>query len=401
MDEENKVINSEDISSDTTIDMKEFLENEEAMLKDEQATLAQAKRNSKESKIKIILTVIVVFAGSILGSAYAIGSKYDRSKTRRYEAAQMLQEKGMYQDAIDVYDDLYGYENSDELISECETLKAEAGTKTTYDNALKKYNNGDYLAAATLFTKVSAYEDAKDKAAECYYKYGLDCVEESDFENAYLAFTKAGDFEDATALANFYKFSVLTVGDTYIFGKYEQDGDLTNGAEDLEWVVLNMEEDTALLVSKYILEAMEFNYDENANSSQTVSYADSSIRTFVNDTFYNEAFTQDEKSLILPLTITETDNSNNVLATSDNYVFLPTYEMFRQYMTNSSIELYDMTDAAYAQTETSTSGIWWTSTVNSTGNKAYTAYNTDSTTLKAFTTISGVRVAIYVNFANE
>ena len=38
------------------------------------------------------------------------------------------------------------------------------------------------------------------------------------------------------------------------FGSYEQDNDLTNGKEDIEWLVLARDENKALLISRYSLD---------------------------------------------------------------------------------------------------------------------------------------------------
>ena len=52
--------------------------------------------------------------------------------------------------------------------------------------------------------------------------------------------------------------SFRTVGNIVAFGRYEQDNDLTNGPEPIEWIVLDVvdgEKTKALLLSKYGLDA--------------------------------------------------------------------------------------------------------------------------------------------------
>lgn len=78
------------------------------------------------------------------------------------------------------------------------------------------------------------------------------------------------------------------------FGKYEQDGDESNGAEDIEWIVLDSNNDGELfLISRYILDIQPFNKELCA-----ITWENSSIRKWLNDNFYNVAFTDEEKEKI-------------------------------------------------------------------------------------------------------
>lgn len=90
------------------------------------------------------------------------------------------------------------------------------------------------------------------------------------------------------------------VGDFVTFGTYEQDNDLTNGPEPIEWIVLDVKDGKAMLLSKYILDAKPFNEERNDHVWGT-----STIRKWLNDEFINDAFTDDEQAAII---VTEVDN---------------------------------------------------------------------------------------------
>lgn len=45
-------------------------------------------------------------------------------------------------------------------------------------------------------------------------------------------------------------FADLAVHDTILFGTYEQDNDASNGREKIQWLVLEIEDNRALLISK-------------------------------------------------------------------------------------------------------------------------------------------------------
>ena len=106
-------------------------------------------------------------------------------------------------------------------------------------------------------------------------------------------------------------------GDIITFGLYEQDNNMNNGKEPIEWIVLKVNSDKALLLCKYGLEAMPYN-DENdlkdrfsgeygqVNWSEVkVTWEDSTIRKWLNEDFYSSAFDENQKRKIV-----ETLNEN-------------------------------------------------------------------------------------------
>ena len=76
--------------------------------------------------------------------------------------------------------------------------------------------------------------------------------------------------------------------DMILFGHYEQDNDLGNGPEPIEWIVLDTQDGKALLLSKYGLDAVPYNDDNN----RAVTRETCTLRTWLNDTFLNAAFTR-------------------------------------------------------------------------------------------------------------
>ncbi|MDD2647633.1 MAG: DUF6273 domain-containing protein [Eubacteriales bacterium] len=103
---------------------------------------------------------------------------------------------------------------------------------------------------------------------------------------------------DADAPAN--ADSDVKVGTYVKFGSYEQDNDTLNGAEAIEWKVLEVEGGEALLISRYALENKPFN---DTSSKQT--WSNSSLRSWLNHTFLKAAFTADEQESIASSSIDE------------------------------------------------------------------------------------------------
>ena len=92
---------------------------------------------------------------------------------------------------------------------------------------------------------------------------------------------------------------VYSVGDVVTFGKYEQDGNLNNGFEQLEWYVVAKEGNKYLLLSKKVLFEKNYNDNYEYGSEEKFNYWDNStIRTYLNENFYDEAFSEEERNII-------------------------------------------------------------------------------------------------------
>lgn len=104
----------------------------------------------------------------------------------------------------------------------------------------------------------------------------------------------AGNLE-ATALA--------AKQDTYVtFGHYPQTAE-GNDSTAIEWVVLQKEGNKALLISRYGLDAQPYNAEYTDATWETCT-----LRTWLNSTFMNKAFTAEEQKAILTTTV---DNSSS------------------------------------------------------------------------------------------
>ena len=93
------------------------------------------------------------------------------------------------------------------------------------------------------------------------------------------------------------------IGDTVSFGSYEQDNNTENGAEAIEWIVLEAEGENVLLLSKYGLDAQAYN-----SSDEAVTWENSGLRQWLNDTFYKSAFSEAQREVIIPVINVNPDN---------------------------------------------------------------------------------------------
>ena len=86
----------------------------------------------------------------------------------------------------------------------------------------------------------------------------------------------------------------LKEGEYVILGSYEQDNNPNNGKEPIEWEVVKLEYGKALLASRYVLDG----YPGTEEDKDCIGWVDCSLRQWLNNDFYNEAFTDEEKERI-------------------------------------------------------------------------------------------------------
>lgn len=150
-------------------------------------------------------------------------------------------------------------------------------------------------------------------------------------------------------------------GNLLQFGAYEQDNNLSNGAEPIEWVVLANEGDKILVLSKYVLagkiEGYEDDWIEDA-PRDAVTWAVSRERKWLNDSFYEEAFSEEERNCILESKITTPDTEGTWYGRSNqpfhtyggsdtrDHLFLLSYEEFKKYVKPLRIEMAEPTAAS-------------------------------------------------------
>ena len=93
----------------------------------------------------------------------------------------------------------------------------------------------------------------------------------------------------------------VNVGDYITFGHYEQDNNTSNGKEAIEWLVLDVQDDKALVISKYGLD------DHRFDTRNYHGWDKSEIRKWLNSTFLNAAFTPEEQEAIVTTKISTPD----------------------------------------------------------------------------------------------
>ena len=178
---------------------------------------------------------------------------------------------------------------------------------------------------------------------------------------------------------------------TVIIGKYEQDGNTANGPEPVEWEVLKDLGSESILISHDILDVQQYNNDNAA-----VTWEDSSLRQWLNEDFYDNAFTDEEKALISNVNVQGSDNGRygtvGGKSTRDK-VYIPAVEELTSYYGGESdpkgMTAYVSPDmraymTRYAEQKTAANGegedafsSWWLRTPGADGTEACFVLNND------------------------
>ncbi len=158
------------------------------------------------------------------------------------------------------------------------------------------------------------------------------CVSGCSNDSGTINHTSGGVVETKNSIDDIYP------GNEYLFGKYEQDGDLSNGKEDIKWIVLEKVNNSLLLMSEYGLEPKYFN--ETTETRVPVTWEGCTLRTWLNNDFYNEAFDSKEKKAIGLTTVVADDNpdfSNNPGNDTQDKVFILSNKECSKYLGNDRI----------------------------------------------------------------
>lgn len=146
----------------------------------------------------------------------------------------------------------------------------------------------------------------------------------------------------------------VSVGEVITFGTYEQDNNLGNGSEPIEWLVLAVENGRALLISKYALDAQPYH-----GEMSSVTWENCSLRTWLNTDFYKTAFSSSEQKQIALVTLQNPNNwdygTTGGNSTRDSVFLLSMDEVYKYFAENSGIQC-ELTDYAY---DISDNAGWW------------------------------------------
>lgn len=382
---------------------------EECRNAEEKERKAKERKNKRLTVAFVLVVLIACVVGWFVVTRVIPNNKYQRAVT--------LRENGQYGEAAAVFTELGDYSDANEQIA-----------PTKYMQAEELRENGQYEEAIALFTELGNYYDAAAQVTETKYQKATNLNAFGKYDEAYAIYVTLTGYKDvdkllaeddnmmaAAAAARNAKF---TVGNYVTFGTYPQ----TKAGKDatpIEWLVLARDGDKALLISRYGLDAQPYNKDHTSVTWETCT-----LRTWLNGTFYNKAFSSAEQAAILT---TNVDNSKNQCYSgwstssgnnTQDKVFLLSYAEANKYFgvtyDNSSNTKSRVAPTAYAiaqgawtsssnkTTDSTYAGWWWLRSPGTYQDYAAIVYFVGSLDFNYVDSDSGsVRPALWVNIGKD
>ena len=231
-----------------------------------------------------------------------------------------------------------------------------------HKEALALIEAGDYPAAYAMLEELGKPEEIKQNK----YDRAMELIAAKKYEEAYclldgLSYKDSEEIKQSIAM-EYHKaiYSKVPVGGSLFFGSYEQDGDESNGKEEIEWIVLEKETDRILVISKSVLDHQPYN-----TVCTDVTWSNCSLRQWLNDEFLNAAFSEEEKAAIPAVGVSADENpeysTDPGSATQDKNFLLSINEVNRYF---SSDNVRTVHPTAYAKeqgafVEETTGNSWW------------------------------------------
>lgn len=158
-------------------------------------------------------------------------------------------------------------------------------------------------------------------------------------------------------------YSRLDIGDVCTFGTYEQDNNMNNGTEDIEWIVLDKQGDSILLISKYALDCKPY----HSGSEEQITWPYSSLRNWLNIDFLSTAFSELEQRHIQWREVTADPNPDFSTDPGEpiwDYVFLLSISEVMNYYPDSEdrickVTAYAEAQGAFSHSDPDRGGWWW------------------------------------------
>ena len=297
-----------------------------------------------------------------------------------YEKALELFNKGDYTQAKDIFSTISNYEDSSSYISKCTdkinenayTIALNLLSQKKYDEAISAFTalsnykdspqkikdaklakgeyllaKKDYSAAIDIFSELGIYSNASQKLVQAKYEYANYYFQKGQYTNAINYYKEVGSYSNAESMLLKAQIQMTSVRSTIKFGLYEQDNNTTNGKEEIEWIVLAKENGKALLISKYCLD-----YQLYHNANTNITWENCSLRSWLNSSFYNSAFSNLEKEIILKSYLTNHDSVyGNIDGGNNTYdnVFLLSVNEAQQYFSSNGARTATATKYAIAK----------------------------------------------------
>ena len=156
---------------------------------------------------------------------------------------------------------------------------------------------GAYEKSYKMFNNLKDYKDSEKRYQESCYKYADECFKKHKLTQAKNAFRKLADYKDSELKLTDVELQNIReqkIGAEVLFGEYR-------------WLILEKSKDKVFLVKSLPINGFAFD-EGDANN-----WFDSTIRRYLNGTFFDETFNQYQQKQILSSVVDEQTGTKDQL----------------------------------------------------------------------------------------
>lgn len=247
----------------------------------------QEKKNAKK---RVAIGVLICIATVVIAICYFLIIR----PAQQYESALVLFESGNYKDSLHIFESLGNYKDSTQQAASCrDNIREE-----DYLAAINLYETGSYSEAISAFQDLDDYQESEEYIGEC--------------EIALISTANAKD--------------IVTLG--------------VYNAVPIEWIVLSRDESSVLLISRYYVASKIANENDRGEYGKYMCWSGSTLRTWLNKDFIDEAFPGNVADLLVTNTI-QTDEYDvpnydgwsevEITVTTEDKVYIPSKSDIEHY----------------------------------------------------------------------
>lgn len=151
----------------------------------------------------------------------------------------------------------------------------------------------NYEKSYKMFHNLKDYKDSADRSQQSRYEFAIQSKEKDQYTDAKDAFRALGDYKESKSLLTELETDNIKnseIGTSVLFGEYK-------------WLIVEKEADKALLVKSEPINGYAYH-----ETNENITWAECSLRDYLNAEFMDETFCQQMKDRILDTEIVVPDN---------------------------------------------------------------------------------------------
>ena len=314
---------------------------------------------------------------------------YEKAEIARKDAVLSVAKSKMvgakifdYQEAKKLLTTILGWKNADELMDTCDKKIAEIQEKEEVARQERKRREEQQRQKSARIKKITTFSVIAVCAVTAFvfvlinviiptskYNNAIALMDSGEYDKAYSLFQELGDYKDSDyqsgrihLLKVKEQLKNAQIGEYVTFGRYEQDDNTSNGQENIEWLVLDIQDGKALVISKYVLDAQRYN-----ETTENVTWETCTLRTWLNNDFLNAAFSTAEQEVIPTVTIIPDEdtevNKEPGNATQDKVFLIGGVTEQKKYFDNDEARRCKATACTSWMADQQWNCAWWTRSV--------------------------------------